>query len=83
MRLTRGGSSELMQIVCPVHGGRMVPPIAPVGPTMTRPSLRVFVQLRHLDSDPLWEADPDCRHYVTYAEIGGIWCVRCGGWYCL
>ena len=68
-----------VRVHCWRHGGVEVQPIAPVGPTLTRPELRV-VERTSWDGE-LYGADPDCVHYV-YAAMSGVKCVRCAGWYC-
>jgi hypothetical protein len=63
----------------------MVPAIAPVGPTFTRPELHVIPRLdwaSRRDRFELYSADPDCQHYVTYGRGGGVLCIRCPGWFC-
>lgn len=62
------------------YGADRVAPIAPVGPTLTRPALRVIPRVSF--NKPLWSADPQCKHYITYGRGGGVRCIRCSGWYC-
>jgi hypothetical protein len=71
----------LIEVMCTTHGARLVEPIAPVGPTLTRPRLHVIIRIEDWDME-LWSANPGCDHYVTYAPGGGVMCARCPGWYC-
>lgn len=32
--------------------------------------------------DELFNADPNCKHYVVAQNRGGIKCIHCGGWFC-
>lgn len=49
-------------------------------PTLTRPELPVLQRLQWKNGR-LYNADPDCRHYVV-GLWSGVKCVRCNGWYC-
>jgi hypothetical protein len=69
------------KVLCWKHGGVMLSDIAPIGPTLTRPALHVIPRV--FGHDELYGAKPDCEHYVTYANGGGVRCIRCPGWFCL
>lgn len=76
----------MIKVTCMIHGSQLVQPIAPVGPTLTRPRLHVIPRIESWRSDRwderLWDADPNCNHYITYGRGGGVVCIRCRGWYC-
>lgn len=33
-------------------------------------------------TEELYDADPNCEHYVINASGGGIKCAKCNGWFC-
>lgn len=67
-------------VFCDTHGMRYVDPISPLGPTLTRPELRVIERLPWTFG-VLYEAREDCEHYV-YSKMDGVACAWCSGWYC-
>lgn len=70
----------VVKVHCSVHGSQLVPKIGLLGPTFTRPELRVIPRLDWDQS--LYGGDATCDHYITYAPGGGVWCIRCRGWFC-
>jgi hypothetical protein len=73
--------ATLIKVACGKHGAQLVNPIAPLGPTLTRPALRIIPRIEDWRGG-LWSADPECEHYITFRLGGGVECIRCGGWYC-
>lgn len=39
-------------------------------------------EVEEIDSDMLYDADPDCQHVIESADGGGIKCTKCSGWFC-
>ena len=33
-------------------------------------------------TEELYDADPNCKHFVIGASGGGLKCVKCNGWFC-
>ena len=51
-------------------------------PPPTPPQKKMSKHQREMNKYELYDADPNCDHFVVDAPGGGVKCTKCPGWFC-